>query len=486
MKKVATGIVLVVFCIVVRAISVCADSSIKVQIAPFETEIAGMSVDNASVEYPLIIYKDITYFPMTYDLCRALELVSGFSPEDGLYIAKYPFRGRSEVPNYFGGSVNNSYTKKYNAVIPAYPVYLNGIAIDNSKEEYPLINFRGITYFPMTWRFAYEELNFDVKWSYEEYAFALKDRNTGDTKYPYSVKGDSMLLTDRVDVYENYVNDYGDEGYSLLYSYWENYDFDTKTGTVTRLEDTQKAALHDIDISYNRLLGESIELAVKGNDIYYGENLLMTIEGEPEIIDPSATEYKTENGSIIYLSVYLTEPRPPYTPFKTYIVVKENGAYKALNWDEKNNWDGVFSDGNGGYYLATRGYSPLGMGRWSNSFSDVYYYKEGCGELSSLVEKYSHKFNSISAIGMANGKIYLQCMWYVADKYMADSTQEADMSPIVGGFYSLDTNTGEMTKLYPYIYGETYIGPDGNPYCFADYAREARIVNLNTGKITEF
>ena len=37
-----------------------------------------------------------------------------------------------------------------------------------------------------------------------------------------------MMLTDRVDVYESYINDYGDEGHRLLYSYWENYEFDTK------------------------------------------------------------------------------------------------------------------------------------------------------------------------------------------------------------------------------------------------------------------
>ena len=486
MKKITVWVLIIVFCIGFIPSASADSGNIKVQIAPFKTEIQGMKVDNASVEYPLITYKDITYFPMTYDLCRALYLVSGFTAEDGLYITKYPLRGRSEVPNYFGGSANNSYTKKYDAVIPTYPVYLNGIRIDNSKEEYPLINFRGITYFPMTWRFAFEELNFDVVWSDEEYSFTIKANANSPSKYPYSVKGDSMLLTDRVDVYESYINDYGDEGYSLLYSYWENYDFNTKAGTVTRLEDTPKAETHDIDTSYGRLPGEEIELTVNGNGIYYGEDLLMTVEGEHETIDPSATEYKTENGSIIYLNVYLTEPRPPYTPFKTYVVVKENGVYKALGWDEKNNWNGVFSDGNGGYYLATRGYSPVGTGRWSNSFSDVFFYKEGSGKLESLVQKYSDKFNSISAIGMANGKIYLECMWYAADKNMASSTQEADISAIASGFYAFDVNTGEMAKLYPYIYGESHIGPDGNLYRFAMYSRKARIVNINTGKVFEF
>lgn len=29
--------------------------------------------------------------------------------------------------------------------------------LDNSAEPYPLLNFRGVTYFPLTWRFAVEE-----------------------------------------------------------------------------------------------------------------------------------------------------------------------------------------------------------------------------------------------------------------------------------------------------------------------------------------
>ena len=37
-----------------------------------------------------------------------------------------------------------------------------GKAIDNKKEEYPLLVFRDITYFPLTWRFAVDEFG----WNY--------------------------------------------------------------------------------------------------------------------------------------------------------------------------------------------------------------------------------------------------------------------------------------------------------------------------------
>ena len=65
-------------------------NEVRVKIAPFYTEIENVSVDNRYVEYPLITYKDITYFPMTYNLCAFLGLRSGFDAEKGLYIISIP------------------------------------------------------------------------------------------------------------------------------------------------------------------------------------------------------------------------------------------------------------------------------------------------------------------------------------------------------------------------------------------------------------
>ena len=157
---------LIIWALLTSSVPVFAKSNdVKVKIAPFYTEIQSMSVDNRYVEFPLITYKDITYFPMTFSLCRSLGLVSGFDSEKGLFITREEVGFYEETPNYFGGDAINYYDTSYAASIPTYPIYLNGIYIDNTKEEYPLLNFRGITYFPMTWCFAYEELNFDVEWS---------------------------------------------------------------------------------------------------------------------------------------------------------------------------------------------------------------------------------------------------------------------------------------------------------------------------------
>ena len=88
-------------------------------------------------------------------------MVSGYDKEAGLYIANY--NPESQETLDAGG-----YQKagaKYTASIPSYPVFINGKQIDSSKEEYPLLNFRNVTYFPLTWRFVAGEFGWDQTWS---------------------------------------------------------------------------------------------------------------------------------------------------------------------------------------------------------------------------------------------------------------------------------------------------------------------------------
>ena len=44
--------------------------------------------DNQHARYPLLVYKDVTYFPMTYQLTRSLGLVTEWKDGKGLYIAQ--------------------------------------------------------------------------------------------------------------------------------------------------------------------------------------------------------------------------------------------------------------------------------------------------------------------------------------------------------------------------------------------------------------
>ncbi len=89
----------------------------------------------------------------------------------------------------------------------------------------------------------------------------------------------------------------------------------------------------------------------------------------------------------------------------------------------------------------------------------------------------------MQVVGKENGKIYFLGMWFNTSKENIGQGGFPPFSTVNGGYYTLDLETGEITKLYPYISGETFFGPDGNLYCISKASRTPRIVNLNTGLI---
>ncbi len=60
-----------------------------VQVLPsFSVTLNGQSTGNDYSKYPLLVYKDITYFPMTYYDCRLLGLKTDWTADTGLVIDK--------------------------------------------------------------------------------------------------------------------------------------------------------------------------------------------------------------------------------------------------------------------------------------------------------------------------------------------------------------------------------------------------------------
>ncbi|WP_442604315.1 DUF5050 domain-containing protein [Paenibacillus sp. KN14-4R] len=140
--------------------SLAADRSVRVTLPDFTVKLNGHTVENQYRQYPLLVYKDITYFPMTWYDSRLLGLEANWSPDDGLNIKQSRVTS-SYVPN----KSERRNTSSYTAEVPASTVTINGKTIDNTKEQYPLLSFRDVTYFPLTWRFAHDEFGWDYKWS---------------------------------------------------------------------------------------------------------------------------------------------------------------------------------------------------------------------------------------------------------------------------------------------------------------------------------
>lgn len=148
--------------------------SVRVTLPAFKVTINGELYDNSYSEYPLIVYRDITYFPMTYSDCRFLGLESYWKGDlQGLFIET---TGVTAAYNPYRTSVKNSRFQA--AAIPAFPITVNGKAIDNSRAEYPLLTFRDITYFPLTWDFGVNEFEWDYSFD-ENSGLIINSNNAG-------------------------------------------------------------------------------------------------------------------------------------------------------------------------------------------------------------------------------------------------------------------------------------------------------------------
>lgn len=133
-----------------------ASPRVKVTLPTFKVTLNEVDIDNSYNQYPLIVYKDITYFPMTYYDCRFLGLESLWSSNRGLEIAR---SGVNWDYHKYPSSTKNGIS--YTATVANFKIKVNGKSIDNSQEVYPLLVFRNITYFPITWRFAADEFGWD-------------------------------------------------------------------------------------------------------------------------------------------------------------------------------------------------------------------------------------------------------------------------------------------------------------------------------------
>lgn len=136
---------------------------VAVTLPTFKVTINDVDIENEYRQYPFLVYKDITYFPMTYFDSRFLGLVTEWDDLKGLEI--YHTTEEVEYEPYKQDWKNSN---KYTASIPKFNIVVNGKSINNSAERYPLLSFRNVTYFPMTWRFAVDEFGWKYSFSSED------------------------------------------------------------------------------------------------------------------------------------------------------------------------------------------------------------------------------------------------------------------------------------------------------------------------------
>ena len=174
-KKTISLLVIFIFIITSSVISygATASSGVNVTLPGFKVTLNGVVMENDYSKYPLIVYKDITYFPMTYSDCRYLGIETSWKGnEEGLVIDTTDITGA-----YTPYKTKAKNSRSYKATVPNFPIKINGEMINNAKEAYPLLSFRDITYFPITWRFGVDEFGWDYSFDSKN-GLTINSKNT--------------------------------------------------------------------------------------------------------------------------------------------------------------------------------------------------------------------------------------------------------------------------------------------------------------------
>ncbi len=160
-QKLITSVCLLVLLMITstQAGAVVSNDTVLVSIPKFDITVNNQKIDNAYEKYPLIVYKDITYFPMTWNYANALGLQVSWDSMKGFSISKATATATDVIADK--GERNTS-TTGYVAKLPSFQIFVNNTKLDNAKEAFPLLTFRDITYFPMTWKFAAETFGLDA------------------------------------------------------------------------------------------------------------------------------------------------------------------------------------------------------------------------------------------------------------------------------------------------------------------------------------
>lgn len=207
------------------SIGSAAEKQVKVALPEFKVTLNGHSVDSQHREYPLLVYNNILYFPMDWYDCRMLGLESSWTEEDGLSI-----RQSIVSASYHPYTSDNANAASLTASIVQGNITVNGKPINNSQEPYPVLSFRDINYFPLTWHFAHDEFGWNYSWN-DDHGFTLQSTNLQlqDSGLP-SYAGDNGMA-----IFEGYYY-YGDTTQSTTSVYRSPIDHPLRQSLLFQFE----------------------------------------------------------------------------------------------------------------------------------------------------------------------------------------------------------------------------------------------------------
>ncbi len=466
---------IVLFSLMLMLIFCCsayASEKVNVQIPSFNITINDMVFDNQKAMYPFIVYNDVTYAPLTYNLCRQLGVITGWDSERGLYLAKYMEDNIQYTPDLGG------YYKKgavYKASIPSFPVVLNGVSINSKSDKslYPVLIFKNITYLPLTWENVYYEFGWDISWDKTK-GLSINSQNTGSYPYLSEINDKHVLFQTYKEIFKEEKN----KDRSITYintgkKEIKEYKLDLHTNKLT-YEGLKDKATHLNTEQENLQRCEDGIFSIEDNALLFKGQVLENLS-DVELINPYlyADKWSIGDTNFYQVRVYTTNEIPaPYTPFEQFVYQEsEDNIMKVNGWNAKNLLRSVYKIGEN-YYLCSNGRHITG--RWNNSLSTVLKLSTD-GKTTIINDKYKD-FLSIRAIGVNDNKLVVEATWF-ADPDIIDN--KGKVSAINDGYFYLDENDN-LNKIYPYIEGKVFLAPNGNLYLLSD--SRIFIIDMTTGE----
>lgn len=160
-NKTFLRVLLTIACCIALAFSLLpqAEASMRADVVTGKVTLNGQVIDNKNAKYPLLTYSNITYFPMTYHLSRFMGVETDWN-------------NAAKMLNITAGGEQSAYVAEtgkpqsgsVSVTLPGYKISVNGAKIDNKEEKYPIFNYNGITYFPLTWAYAVDSFGWSYQW----------------------------------------------------------------------------------------------------------------------------------------------------------------------------------------------------------------------------------------------------------------------------------------------------------------------------------
>lgn len=417
----------------ISSTTTAATSSFPVTKAPFPVQFNGVTINNQTAQYPLLLHKNITYVPMTWDYCQSLALQVNWSQETGLEISKLPPKGIEVKPET---TSRDQYLEK--ASIPTFPIKVNGKSIDNANETYPILVYKDITYFPLTWRFVHDEFGWVTNWNSTE---GLR------------IETDQEQILNNI-LYEDDSYLYLDTSASSLIKVAKNLQSDPIPLNISEAESIKIASLKSSGATIISLLDEKNEKFERvGNTIRYGGTDIMDLSAVKSVShDPIGFKTKiADDMDLVVVGAQRDDADSEkwWTILPVYYtyVVKDHAAKLVPGLTQQPTRYIKTSDGS--VWLVSD--ADINVSKPTNARSQI-----GLIKSNAEIHGFNAEFNSLDVeiVSIKESKIIVKSF---NNRFGTNITKETD------GFYSIDTNFSvqKLTDLSSY---SAFIDAKGNTF----------------------